>query len=77
VTRNRTSPVRLWDVSAEPIPPTLQLLVYRFGAGADYEGRLVGALERIESGGAPRATPGPASSRRSACAPPAAASRRC
>jgi hypothetical protein len=41
-------------VSAEPIPPTLQLLVYRFGAGADYEGRLVGALERIESGGALR-----------------------
>jgi hypothetical protein len=28
-----------------------QLLVYRFGADADFEGRLVGALERIESGG--------------------------
>ena len=29
-----------------------QLLVYRFPPGADFEGRLVGALERIESGGA-------------------------
>jgi hypothetical protein len=29
----------------------VQLLVYRFGAGAAYEGRLVGALERMESGG--------------------------
>jgi hypothetical protein len=42
------------QVSAEPIPPTLQLLVYRFDSGGDYEGRLVGALERIESGGALR-----------------------
>jgi hypothetical protein len=31
---------------------TAQLLVYRFPPGADFEGRLVGALERIESGGA-------------------------
>jgi hypothetical protein len=31
-----------------------QLLVYGFGAGANLEGRLVGALERIESGGALR-----------------------
>jgi hypothetical protein len=29
-----------------------QLLVYRFPPGADFEGRLVGAMERIESGGA-------------------------
>jgi hypothetical protein len=33
-----------------PLPPA-QLLVYRFPPGADFEGRLVGALERIESGG--------------------------
>jgi hypothetical protein len=28
-----------------------QLLVYAFGAGANFEGQLVGALERLESGG--------------------------
>ena len=28
-----------------------QLLVYGFGPGAEFEGRLVGAIERIESGG--------------------------
>ncbi len=33
---------------------TTQLLVYGFGPGAEFEGRLVGALERIESGGALR-----------------------
>ena len=31
-------------------PPT-QLLVYRFGPDASFEGHLVGALERIENGG--------------------------
>jgi hypothetical protein len=31
---------------------TSQLLVYRFGPGAGFEGQLVGALERIEAGGA-------------------------
>lgn len=31
---------------------TAQLLVYRFGPNAGFEGRLVGALERIEAGGA-------------------------
>ena len=31
--------------------PARQLLVYRFGPGASFEGRLVGALERMESGG--------------------------
>jgi hypothetical protein len=31
--------------------PSAQLLLYRFGPGAEFEGRLVGALERIESGG--------------------------
>ena len=35
-------------------PPSAQLLVYGFGPVADFEGRLVGALERIESGGALR-----------------------
>ena len=34
--------------------PSVQLLVYRFGPDANFEGRLVGALERIESGGALR-----------------------
>jgi hypothetical protein len=33
---------------------SVQLLVYRFGLGAEFEGRLVGALERTESGGALR-----------------------
>lgn len=33
---------------------TTQLLVYAFDSDAEYEGRLVGALERIESGGALR-----------------------
>jgi hypothetical protein len=31
-----------------------QLFVYSFGTGAEFEGRLVGALERLESGGALR-----------------------
>jgi hypothetical protein len=31
--------------------PSAQLLLYRFGPEAEFEGRLVGALERIESGG--------------------------
>jgi hypothetical protein len=35
-------------------PMTTQLLVYGFGPGAEFEGRLVGALERIESGAALR-----------------------
>jgi hypothetical protein len=29
-----------------------QLVLYRFGADAEFEGRLAGALERLESGGA-------------------------
>ncbi len=33
---------------------TIQLLVFGFGPEAEFEGRLVGALERIESGGALR-----------------------
>jgi hypothetical protein len=31
--------------------PSVQLLVYGFGPDANFEGRLVGALERVESGG--------------------------
>jgi hypothetical protein len=34
-----------------PTPACAQLLVYRFGAGSSFEGQLVGALERLESGG--------------------------
>jgi hypothetical protein len=34
--------------------PTRQLLSYNFGPGSSFEGQLVGALERIESGGAMR-----------------------
>ncbi len=34
--------------------PSRQLLVFRFGADATFEGQLVGALERLESGGALR-----------------------
>src|SRR5213080_1060830 len=33
---------------------TAQLLVYGFGPGSDFAGGLVGALERLESGGALR-----------------------
>src|SRR5436305_11665196 len=32
----------------------MQLLMYRFPAEADFQGQLVGALERMESGGAIR-----------------------
>lgn len=38
------------DAPEERIPAT-QLLVYGFEPGAEFEGRLVGAIERIESGG--------------------------
>jgi hypothetical protein len=34
--------------------PSRQLLAYRFGSDSRFEGQLVGALERIESGGALR-----------------------
>jgi hypothetical protein len=34
-----------------PTTPPAQLLVYGFAPGAEFEGRLVGAIERIESGG--------------------------
>ena len=53
-----------------------QLLLYRFDADAKFEGRLVGALERMESGGALRILEAlfaetvwsPVSSRPSTCA---------
>ncbi len=35
-------------------PPANQLLAYRFGSDASFEGQLVGALERIETGGSMR-----------------------
>jgi hypothetical protein len=41
-------------VTGHPPLPAAQLLVYGFGPNADFEGRLVGALERVESGGALR-----------------------
>jgi hypothetical protein len=34
--------------------PSTQLLAFGFGPGASFEGQLVGALERLESGGALR-----------------------
>jgi len=43
------------SVRSAPLP-SAQLLVYRFGREAEFEGRLVGALRRIESGGAPHGT---------------------
>jgi hypothetical protein len=48
--RNRREPI----MSQHQGHPPAQLLVYSFGAGADFEGRLVGALERIEAGGGVR-----------------------
>jgi hypothetical protein len=35
-------------------PPSTQLLAFGFSAGAAFEGQLVGAIERLESGGALR-----------------------
>ena len=50
--RRRTrEPVKLATVTGQPALPTRQLLVYRFGPEAAFEGKLVGALERMESGG--------------------------
>jgi len=54
MTRRGAVPVTLRDVSASRPPAPRQLLLYRFAAGARYEGGLVGALERAESGGALR-----------------------
>jgi hypothetical protein len=38
--------------------PSAQLLLYRFGPDAEFEGQLVGALQRIENGGTLRALGG-------------------
>jgi hypothetical protein len=51
VTPARRASVRLRRVTSE-VPA--QLLLYGFGPEADFEGQLVGALERIETGGALR-----------------------
>jgi hypothetical protein len=40
--------------SAADIEAPRQLLAFRFGEGSQFEGQLVGALQRIESGGALR-----------------------
>jgi hypothetical protein len=47
-------PVKLCAVTGAETGPPAQLLLYGFGPGAEFEGQLVGALERIESGGALR-----------------------
>jgi hypothetical protein len=54
VRRPPRAPISLLAVTGQRTPPSTQLLVYGFGPNADFEGRLVGALERIESGGALR-----------------------
>lgn len=45
-------------MTAQPTLPRTQLLVYEFGPDADFEGRIVGALERMEGGGALRVLDG-------------------
>src|SRR4051794_36783376 len=42
-----------WSVT-DAVRPRRELLVFRFGEGAAMRGRLIGALERLESGGAIR-----------------------
>jgi len=37
-----------------PVRPSTQLMVFGFGADSSFEGQLVGALERMEAGGALR-----------------------
>src|SRR4051794_39866203 len=46
VRREQRAPVRLGSMSSQA-----QLLIYGFEPGAEFEGRMVGAIERIESGG--------------------------
>src|SRR3954447_14374082 len=45
VRREQRAPVRLGSMSSQA-----QLLIYGFEPGAEFEGRMVGAIERIESG---------------------------
>jgi hypothetical protein len=47
-TQPRAAPVRLRFLIGHP---STQLLVFGFGADSDFEGQLVGALERMEAGG--------------------------
>ena len=44
----------VWSVAPAMSTATRQLLVFDFPPGSSFEGQLVGALERIESGGAIR-----------------------
>src|SRR3954462_2770362 len=46
VRREQRAPVKLGSMSSPA-----QLLIYGFEPGAEFEGRMVGAIERIESGG--------------------------
>jgi hypothetical protein len=48
------TPPKLEHVTGQATTRHAQLLVYGFGPGADFEGRLLGALEQIESGGTVR-----------------------
>ena len=50
VRRDPGSAIKLENMPGQATTPSVQLLVYGFGPGADFEGRLLGALERIESG---------------------------
>lgn len=54
VRRDPGSAIKLENVTGQIKTRHAQLLVYGFGPGADFEGRLLGALERIESGGTVR-----------------------
>lgn len=54
VTRDQRSAVKLEVVTGHATTPRAQLLVHGFGPDADFEGYLVGALERIETGGTVR-----------------------
>jgi hypothetical protein len=50
VTLERVRRARIASMTQAPA----QLLLYRFGPGAGFEGQLLGALERMESGGSVR-----------------------
>src|SRR3954467_1261060 len=42
----------VWAMPPPSVTAPVQLLLYRFGEDAGFEGHLVGALERMEAGGA-------------------------
>jgi hypothetical protein len=54
VGKSSHTPLKLEHVTGQATMRHAQLLVYGFGPGADFEGRLPGVLERIESGGTVR-----------------------